>query len=47
VSTPTTKQEEAQNHWDKYEQRKAELPKDLTPDEYRIACRQIADELGI
>lgn len=33
--------------WAKYEQRKAALPKDLTPDEYREACRQIADELGI
>lgn len=31
----------------KYEQRKAALPTTLTPDEYREACKQIADELGI
>lgn len=31
----------------KYEQRKAALSTNLTPDEYRDACKQIADELGI
>lgn len=31
----------------KYEERKAALSKNLTPDEYREACKQIADELGI
>lgn len=31
----------------KYEERKAALPKDLSPDEYRDACLKIADELGI
>ena len=38
---------EVKDLWAKYEERKSRLPKDLTPDEYREACRQIADESGI
>ncbi|MGK0799948.1 hypothetical protein ACRE5N_03195 [Klebsiella pneumoniae] len=34
--------------WELYELRKAELQEDiLTPKEYEIACRQLADSLGI
>ena len=44
----TAPQKEAEpNVWTLYEQRKAELPKDLSADEYQEACKRIADELGI
>lgn len=43
----TPKQEEQPNAWAKYEQRKSELPDDLSAKEYEAACRRIADELGI
>jgi len=33
--------------WARYEAKKAELPLNLSPREYQIACEQIADELGI
>ena len=33
--------------WAKYEERKNQLPKDLSPDEHRAECQRIADELGI
>lgn len=34
--------------WELYELRKAELQEErLTPKEYEIACRQLADSLGI
>jgi len=47
MSAPTPKQEEKPNPWTIYEQRKAALPKDLSADEYREACKRIAEELGI
>lgn len=33
--------------WAKYEQLKAEIPKELSPEEYQAECKRIADELGI
>jgi hypothetical protein len=48
VSTqPAPKQNDEINLWERYEQRKAELPKDLSDREYQEACKRIADELGI
>ena len=38
----------SENKWQIYEQRKAELQKqNLTNQEYQIAIRKLADELGI
>ena len=47
MSTQPVPQKEEVNPWERYEQRKAELPKDLPEREYQEACRRIADELGI
>ena len=33
--------------WLEYERLKADLPHDLTEQQYEQACKQIADELGI
>jgi hypothetical protein len=45
---PARKPEPKQdNPWAKYEQRKAELPKDLSPEQYQAECKRIAEELGI
>lgn len=41
------KPKEEQNPWAKYEQLKAQLPKDLSPEERERECRRIASELGI
>ncbi len=33
--------------WERYEQRKAQLPDDLSPTEYEAECQKIAKELGV
>lgn len=45
--TAQKRQEEPRDPWQVYEERKAELPNDLSPAEYLTACRKIAEELGI
>jgi hypothetical protein len=49
MSTELTEVEEAKKltPWELYEQRKAQLPADLTPEEYQAACKRIVAELGI
>lgn len=36
-----------QTCWEQYTQRKAELPPDLTPEEYEAAIDKIVDELAL
>jgi len=48
MSTATKDVEPKQrDKYEIYEQRKAQLPNDLSPAEYEAACKRIADELGV
>lgn len=47
MSTQPVPQKEEVNPWEKYEQRKAEIPEGLSDREYQEECKRIADELGI
>lgn len=41
------KQFDTNNIYQEYEIRKADIPPDLTPDEYEAAIKEIVDGLGI
>ena len=48
MSTTTEPVEEkVLTNWERYEQKKAELPSDLSPTEYEAECQKIAKELEI
>jgi hypothetical protein len=46
-STTEPVEEKVLTNWERYEQKKSELPDDLSPTEYESECQKIAKELGI